>query len=83
MFSKDAASSLMTLGQAIQPNASLDDISVFIRGTLADEVYARNACLQSSQASRGPDSKGKTNPPSLAFRYDRLRLVSGAVVSES
>ncbi|KAG8988091.1 translational activator of GCN4, partial [Tulasnella sp. 427] len=49
LFSKDASSSLITLGQATQANATLSDISVFIRGTLADEVYARNACLQASQ----------------------------------
>ncbi|KAG8955662.1 translational activator of GCN4 [Tulasnella sp. 424] len=49
IFSKDASSSLITLGQAIQSNATLTDISVLVRGTLADEVYVRNACLQSSQ----------------------------------
>lgn len=48
-LAKDAYSSLVNLGQAIHENASVADITSFIRGTVADEVYVRNACLQAMQ----------------------------------
>lgn len=48
-LSKDASSSLINLGQAIHSNATTADMMVFIQGTLAEEVYARNACLQAMQ----------------------------------
>lgn len=83
IFSKDASSSLITLGQAIQSNATLTDISVLIRGTLADEVYVRNACLQSSQVSWRSDLRTDTDRPRPALGYNGLRLVSGAVDSNS
>ncbi|KAG8904625.1 translational activator of GCN4 [Tulasnella sp. 403] len=48
-FSKEASSSLIALGQAIEPSATVDDVNVFIRGSLADEVQVRRACLQALQ----------------------------------
>lgn len=49
ILSKEAASSLITLGQTIYENATVPDMQVFIQGTMADEVYVRNACLQAMQ----------------------------------
>lgn len=53
ILSKEAASSLITLGQAIYENATVPDMQVFIQGTMADEVYVRNACLQAMQVRYG------------------------------
>lgn len=51
-LSKDASSALVDLGEAIQANASQEELSVLLRGTLMQEVYVRNSCLQTLQVSR-------------------------------
>jgi len=51
-LSKEASSTLVDLGEAIQSNASLNEFAVLLRGTLFQEVYARNSCLQALQVRR-------------------------------
>ncbi|KAG6896538.1 hypothetical protein C0992_007574 [Termitomyces sp. T32_za158] len=48
-LSKDASSALVELGEAIQATASQEEISVLLQGTLIQEVYVRNSCLQTLQ----------------------------------
>ncbi|KAF5374683.1 hypothetical protein D9615_008940 [Tricholomella constricta] len=48
-LSKDASSTLVDLGEAIQASASQEELSVLFRGTLMQEVYVRNSCLQTLQ----------------------------------
>ncbi|KAG1734519.1 armadillo-type protein [Suillus lakei] len=48
-LSKDASSVLIDLGEAVQSNATRDEVGVLIDGTLLQEVYVRNACLQAIQ----------------------------------
>jgi len=50
-LSQTAVPSLVDLGEAVHLNASLEDIKVFIAGTLAQESLVRNACLQALQVS--------------------------------
>ncbi|KAF5368138.1 hypothetical protein D9615_010210 [Tricholomella constricta] len=45
-LSKDVSSTLVDLGEAIQASASQEELSVLFRGTLMQEVYVRNSCLQ-------------------------------------
>ncbi|KAF9059496.1 armadillo-type protein [Rhodocollybia butyracea] len=45
-LSKEASSSLVELGEAIHASALKDEINVLISGTLIQEVYVRNSCLQ-------------------------------------
>ncbi|KIJ63493.1 hypothetical protein HYDPIDRAFT_175892 [Hydnomerulius pinastri MD-312] len=48
-LSKEASSVLIDLGEAIQPTATLDEISVLVEGTLIQETHVRNSCLQTIQ----------------------------------
>ncbi|KAG1832884.1 armadillo-type protein [Suillus subalutaceus] len=48
-LSKEASSVLIDLGEAVQSNATRDEVGVLIGGTLLQEVYVRNACLQAIQ----------------------------------
>lgn len=48
-LSKEASSALIDLGEAIQSSASPDELAVLLRGTLTQEVYVRNSCLQALQ----------------------------------
>ncbi|KAG5725284.1 Translational activator gcn1 [Termitomyces sp. T112] len=48
-LSKDASSALVELGEATQATASPKEIYVLLRGTLMQEVYVRNSCLQTLQ----------------------------------
>jgi hypothetical protein len=50
-LSKEASSVLIDLGEAVQSNATRDEVDVLIDGTLLQEVYVRNACLQAIQVS--------------------------------
>ena len=50
-LSKDASSVLIDLGEAVQSNATRGEVDVIIDGTLSQEVYVRNACLQTIQVS--------------------------------
>ncbi|EPQ55338.1 ARM repeat-containing protein [Gloeophyllum trabeum ATCC 11539] len=48
-LAKDAASALIDSAQAVSQTASPEESSILLRGTLHQEVYARNACLQALQ----------------------------------
>ncbi|KAH0826065.1 armadillo-type protein [Lanmaoa asiatica] len=48
-LSKDASSLLIDLGEAIQANATRDEVSVLIDGMLLQETHVRNSCLQALQ----------------------------------
>lgn len=50
-LSKEASSVLIDLGEAVQSNATRDEVDVLIDGTLLQEAYVRNACLQAIQVS--------------------------------
>lgn len=56
-LAKDAVSALVDAGEAIHQNATREEISVLIRATLAQEVYVRNACLQSLQVCASLDAR--------------------------
>ncbi|KAJ6493600.1 armadillo-type protein [Mycena vitilis] len=48
-LSKEASSTLVDLGQVAHASASRDELDVLINGTLMQEVYVRNSCLQALQ----------------------------------
>jgi hypothetical protein len=48
-LSKEASSSLVDIGEAIQSSVSPNELSALLRGTLMQEVYVRNSCLQALQ----------------------------------
>lgn len=48
-LAKDASTALIDLGQAIYLTATRDEIAVLLGGTLMQEVYVRNSCLQTLQ----------------------------------
>ncbi|KAJ1305968.1 hypothetical protein OPQ81_010683 [Rhizoctonia solani] len=48
-IAKNAVSALVDLGQSISANATEEETNVLLRGTLAQEAYVRNACLQALQ----------------------------------
>ncbi|GLB43526.1 putative ARM repeat-containing protein [Lyophyllum shimeji] len=48
-LSKDASSALVDLGEAIHASVSPAELSVLVEGTLMQEVYVRNSCLQTLQ----------------------------------
>ncbi|KAF8434348.1 armadillo-type protein [Boletus edulis BED1] len=48
-LTKDASSLLVDLGEAIQANATRDEVGVLIEGTLLQETHVRNACLLALQ----------------------------------
>ncbi|EKM53603.1 uncharacterized protein PHACADRAFT_125439 [Phanerochaete carnosa HHB-10118-sp] len=48
-LAKDASSALIDIGQAVQSSVKPEELQVLLRGTLIQEVYVRNACLQTLQ----------------------------------
>jgi hypothetical protein len=48
-LTKEASSTLIDLGEAIHATATRQEIDVLIAGTLLQEAYARNSCLQTIQ----------------------------------
>lgn len=46
---KEASSDLVGIGEAIHATATPAEISVLLRGTLFQESYVRNSCLQAIQ----------------------------------
>ncbi|KAG7093730.1 hypothetical protein E1B28_007382 [Marasmius oreades] len=48
-LSKEASSSLIELGEAIRGSALREEIDTLLQGTLHQEVYVRNSCLQTLQ----------------------------------
>jgi hypothetical protein len=53
-LSKDGSSALVDLGEAAFANASRDELDVLLQGTLMQEVYVRNSCLQTLQVRTRP-----------------------------
>jgi hypothetical protein len=50
-LSKEGSSTLIDLGQVAHASASRDELDVLINGTLLQEVYVRNSCLQALQVN--------------------------------
>jgi hypothetical protein len=48
-LAKEASSDLIGIGEAIHDTASPQEISALLRGTLFQESYVRNSCLQALQ----------------------------------
>jgi hypothetical protein len=48
-LTKEGSSALIDLGESIHDTATRQEIDVLIRGTLFQEVYVRNSCLQTIQ----------------------------------
>ncbi|KAF8883249.1 armadillo-type protein [Infundibulicybe gibba] len=48
-LSKEASSSLVGIGEAISTTTASEEISILLHGTLLQEVYVRNSCLQTLQ----------------------------------
>ncbi|KAF7965509.1 hypothetical protein HWV62_43100 [Athelia sp. TMB] len=48
-LTKEASSALVDLGEALHATASREEIDTLVKGTLHQEVYVRNACLQTIQ----------------------------------
>ncbi|THH11230.1 hypothetical protein EW146_g8121, partial [Bondarzewia mesenterica] len=48
-LSKEASSALIELGQAIYPNATREETSLLLRGTLSQEAHVRTSSLQALQ----------------------------------
>lgn len=54
-LSQSASSALIELGQAIESNATIEEINALLQGILVDETQVRHACLQ-ALAVRTPPS---------------------------
>ncbi|KAJ6607520.1 armadillo-type protein [Mycena sp. CBHHK59/15] len=48
-LSKESSSALVDLGEVAHPTASRDELDVLLSGTLTQESYVRNSCLQTLQ----------------------------------
>ncbi|KAI0688462.1 ARM repeat-containing protein [Cytidiella melzeri] len=48
-LSKEASSALISIGQAIHDTTTPEELNTLLRGTLLQEVYVRNSCLQTLQ----------------------------------
>ncbi|TFK50812.1 ARM repeat-containing protein [Heliocybe sulcata] len=48
-LAKDASSALIDTAQAVSESATPEEAAILLRGTLQQEVYVRNACLQALQ----------------------------------
>ena len=48
-LAKEASSALIDIGQAIHWTVSRPELDILINGTLTQEVYVRNSCLQALQ----------------------------------
>ncbi|TCD64479.1 translational activator of GCN4 [Steccherinum ochraceum] len=48
-LAKEASSALIDIGQAIHTSTTADELNTLFRGTLSQEVYVRNSCLQALQ----------------------------------
>ena len=51
-LAKEAASALIEIGQSMQSTATPEEVQALLHGTLQQEVYVRNACLQTLQVRR-------------------------------
>lgn len=59
-LTKEASSALVDLGEAIHSTATREEIDTLVKGTLHQEVYVRNSCLQTIQV-RSSLRSGRTN----------------------
>jgi hypothetical protein len=50
-LTKDASNALISIGEAIHANATQNEIDVLLHGTLLQESYARNSCVQALQVA--------------------------------
>lgn len=50
-LSKEGSSALVDLGEVSYPSASREELDVLLNGTLMQEVYVRNSCLQALQVN--------------------------------
>ena len=48
-LSKEASSVLVDLGETVQANATHNEISVLVQGSLSQETHVRSSCLQAIQ----------------------------------
>lgn len=48
-LTKEASSALIDIGEAVHATATPEEMNVLVQGTLNQEVYARNSCLQAIQ----------------------------------
>lgn len=78
-LAKDASYALIDIGQAILSTARPDELRVLLRGTLLQEVYARNSCLQTLQVRLSNDICSNNLTALAALRPDRSGLVSRAM----
>ena len=71
-LAKDASSALIDIGQSVHSNVTPDELRVLMRGTLYQEVYVRNACLQTLQVGLPCYAwKQSDNNLCIAIRLDR------------
>lgn len=66
-LSKEASSALISIGQAIHETTTDNELSVLLRGTLNQEVYVRNSCLQTLQVCSLPLSMGSMTHATQPF----------------
>ena len=59
-LAKDASSALIDIGQAMAENATREEVSELLRGTLYQEVYVRTSCLQALQVPINIDHRRDT-----------------------
>lgn len=84
LLRKSAASALISLGEAIKTNATLDEIRALLKGTLSQEVVVRNASLQALQVRPALTNRRTTSHRAdfFAFRSQPLDLTDFDYSSE-
>ena len=70
-LAKEAASALIEIGQSMQSTATPDETQALLYGTLQQEVYVRNACLQALQVRRRAPDLARHANITVALRPDR------------
>ena len=78
-LAKDASSALIDIGQAVSASVKPEELQVLLRGILIQEVYVRNACLQTLQVRGRNTSDTSSAHIILAIRPDGARLVAGTM----
>lgn len=53
-LAKEASSALIAIGQAVHLTVTKGELNVLLGGTLVQEVYVRNSCLQTLQVRMLP-----------------------------
>lgn len=75
-LAKDASSALIDVGQAIQSTVQPDELRALLRGSLLQEVYVRNSCLQTLQVRSSHNTRTVLFNQLSAFRFNGPRLVA-------